>query len=100
MRAGKRGLEVEHVGEIRSAPAVDRLVVVADHEQIAMLGRKRLDQPELRVIGVLVLVHQHVLEPPRVPRTDLRTSSEQPHALGDQVVEVEGALAAASWSRY
>ena len=40
--ARERLLEVEHVREVGAAPAVDRLVVVADHEQVAVRRRQRL----------------------------------------------------------
>src|SRR4051794_6969005 len=61
-RAGKIALEFENVADLGAAPAIDRLVVVADAAQIAMALRQQ-PQPEiLREIGVLVLVDQQIAE--------------------------------------
>src|SRR5438034_3401232 len=55
----------------RAAPAVDRLVVVADHEQVSVLGREQLHQPVLRRVRVLELVDQ---------RSEEHTSELQSHS--------------------
>ena len=51
---------VEQVGDFRAAPAVNALVVIADHAEVAMLLRERVDELELRGVGVLIFVHHHV----------------------------------------
>jgi hypothetical protein len=51
-------LEVEDVADVRAAPAVDRLVVVADHHQVAVRRRQQLQEPVLRAVRVLVLVDE------------------------------------------
>jgi hypothetical protein len=89
--ARERFLEVEHVGEIGAPPAVDGLVIIADDEQIAVPRRQRFDQAELRVVGVLVFVHQHVVETLLVAARDVGPRAHQAHHLGDEIVEVEGA---------
>jgi hypothetical protein len=48
-----------------------------------------MDQQELSVVRVLVLIDEHVLEPPRVALADLGPVTQEPHRLGDEVVEVE-----------
>ena len=48
------------------------------------------DEGVLRVVGVLVLVDEHVAEPAPVGLADLRERLEQVHRRHDQVVEVEG----------
>jgi hypothetical protein len=52
-------LQFEQIGRLRAAPAVNALVVVAHHAQIAM-PRQVMDQFELRGVGVLVFVHHDV----------------------------------------
>ena len=42
------------------------------------------------MVGVLVLVHQHVAEPPAVGVGDRREGAEDVDHLADQVVEVHG----------
>ena len=49
--------------DLGAAPAVDRLVVVAHHAQVAMAGGQGLDDAVLAAVGVLVLVDQQVVEP-------------------------------------
>src|SRR6184192_3916766 len=51
---------VEQVGDLRAAPAVDALVIVAHHAEVAMLPRQRVHEPELSGVRVLVFVHHHV----------------------------------------
>src|SRR5690606_39077381 len=62
--AGAReiGLEAQDVADLRAAPAIDRLVVVANAADVPVpLGEQA--QPEiLGHVGVLVLVHQDVAE--------------------------------------
>ena len=91
------------------APAerVDRLVGVTDHHQLGracdrssselgragllhLLGAQLVDQGVLRVVGVLVLVDQHVTEPAPPGLAHRRERPEQVHGHHQQVVEVEG----------
>ena len=59
---GEVVLEIEDVADVGVAEAVDRLIVVADHHQVAVLGGEQLQQPVLGVVGVLVLVDEDVAE--------------------------------------
>ena len=60
--AGKILLEAQDVVDLGAAPAIDRLVVVADAADVVVaLGEQ--PQPEiLRDVGVLIFVDQHVFE--------------------------------------
>ena len=55
-------LEVEDVPDVGAAPAVDRLVVVADDADVAVLAAEQLDELVLRAVRVLVLVDEDVLK--------------------------------------
>ena len=57
---GKMLFQVEQVGDFRAAPAVNALVIIADDAEIAMLLGQRVDEIELRGVGVLVFVHHHI----------------------------------------
>jgi hypothetical protein len=63
-RRGLCPVRAESVGElqdpvqIRAAEGVDRLVGIAHHDQLAAVPGERLQQPDLRRIGVLVFVHE------------------------------------------
>ena len=56
-------VELEDAARVGLPPAVDELVVVADHEQAAVRPREHVDEGQLGAVEVLELVHQHVVEP-------------------------------------
>ena len=60
--AGEVALELEDVADVRSAKRVDRLIRVADDEEVAVLLGEQLEQAVLRMVGVLVLVDEDVPE--------------------------------------
>ncbi len=68
-------------GGVAGAPeAVDRLVVVTDHDDVVGLVRAaadQLEQQDLGHVGVLELVHQHVPELGLVAAHDVRTLCQQ-----------------------
>ena len=66
LRAGEVALEAQDVLHLRAAPAVDRLVVVADGADVPLLAGEELQELELRDVRVLVLVDEQVAEAPRV----------------------------------
>ncbi len=90
-------LEGQDVADRRAAEGVDRLVGVTDDAQLGrwhaegrLAARDQLaDQHVLRVVGVLVLVDQHVPEPAPVVLGDVGERLQQVHGGHDQVVEVE-----------
>ena len=81
-------LEVEDVGDVGAAEAVDRLRVVADDREVAVLGGEQLEPAVLGVVGVLVLVDEHPAERVRVAVADLLEQLEQVDRAEQQVVEV------------
>ena len=88
--AGKILLEAQDVADLGAAPAIDRLVVVADAADVLRaLGQQ--PQPEiLRHVGVLVLVDQDVAEAAVILRQDVGMGLPQRHAVHDQVAEIDG----------
>ena len=60
--------------DVRAAPLVDRLVVVADDHEVRRPVRlgEQLDQPLLRRVDVLVLVDDQVAQLGRDPGADVR----------------------------
>ncbi len=82
---GPVALEVEDVAQVRAAPRVDRLVVVADDAQVAVLRRERPDPQVLRPVRVLVLVDVEVAPALLVPgrgRRAPRRRAGRPRAAG------------------
>ncbi len=90
-RLGELALEVEQVLLRRAPEAVDRLVVVADDGDVAVLLDEQPQQHPLGEVRVLVLVDEHVPVAARDPLTHVRALVQQPERLQDQVAEVERA---------
>ena len=91
MRVGIVLAKVEDVAHVGAAETVDRLVVVADHHDVAVLRGQLVHEHVLRAVGVLVLVHQHVAESIAPLVECLVIGIEELDQLHDQVVEVEAA---------
>jgi hypothetical protein len=86
----RQGRAVRH----RHPGAADQaLVVVADHREVAVALRDQLHQHVLGVVGVLVLVDEHVAEAVAPPLARLLVGLQQQDDLADQVVEVQAARA-------
>ena len=85
---GEVVLEVEDVADVGAAEAVDRLRVVADDGEVAPLARQQRQPAVLRVVGVLVLVDQHVAEGLLVALAHLGEQLEHVDRAHQQVVEV------------
>ena len=88
-------LELDDVADAGAAEGVDGLVGIAHHAQLAgrharRRGRHQLaDQLVLGVVGVLVLVDEHVAEPAPVVLGHGGQPLQERHRLHDQIVEVE-----------
>ena len=75
---------------VAPAEAVDALVIVAHHADVALRAGEQAHQTELRHTGVLILVHQQVFVFGLVEVPHVRVLCQQLHGLVDEVVEVEG----------
>ena len=83
------GRELEDAAHLRTPEAVDRLVRIADRDQVAAVARERAQQVDLAGVGVLVLVDVEVAElTPQVVAVDVGLD----HRAPDQVGVVGGAL--------
>ena len=88
--AGKILLEAQDVVDLGAAPAIDRLVVVADAADVLVaLGQQ--PQPQiLRHVGVLILVHQHVFEAALILLQHIGMVLEDAQDFEQQVAEIGG----------
>ena len=86
-------LEVEDIADIRLAPAVYGLVVVADCEEVAVMLGEEMDERVLRVIGVLVLVYHDVSEEVSVVFERFGMCAEELYGEPQEVVKVERVIA-------
>ena len=87
-RAGEVVLELGDVADVGAAERVDRLVGIAHHGEVSVLLGQHRQQPELGVVGVLVLVHHDVAEALLPGGAGIGVGLEQEHRLQDHVVEV------------
>ena len=83
--------EAQDVVQLGPPEAVDGLVFVAHRAQVVGLVVEQLQQPELGVVGVLVLVHQHRPEAGLQLGAHLGPGAQQAYALQQQVAEVQAA---------
>ncbi len=63
VRARERGREVEDAAHLGAPEPVDRLVRVADDDQVAAVAGERPEERDLAGVGVLVLVDEHRADP-------------------------------------
>ena len=78
----------ENVFEIGAAPGVNRLRVIADHHDVAMIARQRVDQIRLDLVRVLILIDQDELKLPAIKHPDPLVVLQHQQGLLEQVVEI------------
>ena len=84
---GQRGAPLLEQLNLGVPEAVDRLLGVADHEQVVL--RERLDQVELHAVGVLELVDHDPGKPRPVALAQLGVRAQELPGLELEVLEVE-----------
>ena len=90
MQRRKILLQLLEVFHVRTAPRVDRLVIVADRGEHAGLARQHADQLVLRGIRILIFVDQQVAQPGAPLRQQHRLILEQVGRQADQIIEIDG----------
>ena len=93
LRARKMTGEILDVLHPRAPPAVDGLVVVAHHEEVVPVAREQQQPGVLDGVGVLELVHQHVLEPLAVVLQHVGPVAPQFMGAQQQLGEIHAARA-------
>ena len=87
-RVGERLLEPHEVAVVGPAELVDRLIVVADDHDVAVLLGEQAHELPLGDVRVLELVDEHVAEAVAPALEHVGVLAEQPHGEQQQVVEV------------
>ena len=95
LRASEIALEVLHVGDVRAAKRVDRLIVVADREHRGALAGEQPQPLVLQHVGVLEFVDEQVREAAPVVLADALVLRQQLVAAQQQLREIDDALAPA-----
>ena len=89
--AGVIPLKLKDVPDVRPAPGIYRLVVVAHDADVLVFGGKVFCKYVLGVVGVLVLVNENVAEPFLVFFAQRVVFFERVDGFQEQVAEIEGA---------
>ena len=61
LTAGKLLLKIQDIFNGSTPEFVDALVIISHHAQVLMGSGQQAHQPELRLVGVLILIHQNIL---------------------------------------
>ena len=89
LRAGKVFLKAQDVVDFRAAPAVDRLVIVADATDVATLLCEQPQPQILRDVGVLIFVHQHIFEAFLIFGEDFGMLLKDAQSFEQQIAEID-----------
>ena len=82
-------LEIQDIFDISAPETVNGLVVVTHHAEILPPPCQERGQQILHMVGVLVLVHQHIAEFVLIVGQHLRLLPQKRHRMVDDVVEVK-----------
>ena len=81
-------LEAHDVFNRCAAETVDTLVIIADNTKIFVSAGQKLGQPELRVVGVLILVDHNIAKTPLIILTDIFEIFQKRDGVDDDIVKV------------
>src|SRR3954451_6157780 len=90
LRAGKILLKAQDVVDIGAAPAVDRLIIIADAADVTASLGQELQPKILDRVRILVFVDQDIAEAPLVIGEHIGVLAEQPHAFEQEVAKIGG----------
>ena len=82
--------KVQDVFDVGAPETVDRLVIVAHHAEVSVSPGQQAGEKILQVVGVLILVHQHIPELFLVVVQHLRLRLQQRDGVVNDVVKVQG----------
>src|SRR6185436_3649193 len=72
-----------------AAPAIDRLVRIANYANVLLLLSKQANQRELKLIRVLIFIDQQVPEAVVVALAHFGHIAQKAHGLYEQIVEIQ-----------
>ena len=87
--SGEVLFELENVLDVRAAPTIDRLILVADHANISIGTCQQFHQFVLWTVRILVLIDQNIFVTAVVLFSGFARRLEQPHCFKQEIVEVE-----------
>ena len=88
-RVGKVLFKIQNVADIRAAPAIDGLVVIAHHAQVAAFAGNQAYQLILGVVGILIFIHMHILKAALIVFQHRRMLHKQLQGFDQQIVKIQ-----------
>ena len=88
MRAREILFKPQDIAHLGPAPAVDRLVIIADAADVFMPTGEKTQPEVLGHVGILVFVHKDIAEPALVLIQDVRMVLENRNHMQQQIAEV------------
>ena len=86
---GKILFKIQNIADIRAAPAIDGLVVVAHHAQVAAFTGNQAHQLILGVVGILIFIHMHILKAALIVFQHRRMLHKQLQGFDQQIVKIQ-----------
>ena len=83
-------LEFQDVADVGAAPAVNGLVVVAHHHDVLVFRRQKLRYLVLRLIRILVFVHQQIAKTVLIGVQHIGVVFQEQVRVQKQIIEIEG----------
>ena len=87
---GKIRFEAQDIGHFCAAPAVDRLIIIADAGQVARRPHQRFQPLILGAVGVLIFIHHHIFETALIIGLHIGVLAENGQHVQQQVAEIAG----------
>ena len=81
-------LEGQNILDIRSAEGINRLRIISHHANMVLRFGELTHDEVLNMVGVLILIHEDVMEDPLVIPENFRMLAEEQAAVDQQVVKV------------
>lgn len=81
--------KIENVANVRAAPAVNRLVVIADNTQISALRSQQTHKHILRIVRILILIDMDIADFALIGFQHRRMLGKKFQRLNDQIVKVQ-----------
>ena len=69
--------KTQDILNIGATEPIDALIIIAHHADVAIASRQQTGQQVLQMVGVLILVHQHIAELPLIVLPHLRAALQQ-----------------------
>ena len=89
LRIRKILFKIEDIADIRAAPAIDGLIVIADHAKVAALRCQQPDKHILRVVRILIFVYMNIAQLTLICLQNRRMLGKQLKRFDNQIIKIQ-----------